>query len=54
MPISDNSDGPWGSGGKKKGSSKKDNNKNPLGQPGQGKTSGHVAWASARIGASNS
>ena len=25
MPISDNSDGPWGSGGKKKGSSKKDN-----------------------------
>ena len=25
MPISDNSDGPWGSGGKKKGPSKKDN-----------------------------
>ena len=25
MPISDNSDGPWGSGGKKKGSSKKEN-----------------------------
>ena len=25
MPISDNSDGPWGSGGKKKSSSKKDN-----------------------------
>ena len=25
MPISDNSDGPWGSGGKKKGSGKKDN-----------------------------